>query len=70
MGLGGVTSSAPDWVPSNTQSVETTTKAAPASAAAVAVVEVAVTYDFQAADRSRYRPAKSLRIAQWTTRSG
>src|ERR1700730_3110401 len=70
MGFGGVDSSAFACVPSKTQSVETSTNAAPASAAAVAALRVEFTYASHAARRSEYSRPKSLRMAQWMTTSG
>ncbi len=70
MGFGGVLSSAPPWVPSNTQSVDTTTNGASTPLAASATARVAPTYASHARRRSAYMRSQSLRIAQWTTTSG
>ena len=69
-GLGGVSSSAPAWVPSNTQSVDTRISLAPTSSAARARVSVVPTKLRQARSRSAYMAAKSLRIIECTITSG
>ena len=57
-------------MPSNTQSVETSTTCAPASLAASTTLRVAPTYASQASRRRAASSVRSLRIAQWTIASG
>jgi hypothetical protein len=68
--LGGASSGAGPCVPSNTQSVETSTTCAPAAFAASTTLRVAPTYASHAARRSAAIAAGSLRIAACTIASG
>src|SRR4051812_34065062 len=70
IGHGGSSSVACERVPSNTQSVETSSRCAPVALAASTMCRVARTYASHAARRSLDSRAMSLRIAQWTIASG